>query len=489
MTDNAHRATALIVIVALLLVGAAIDQAQGRGGPALPSAPYGAGVASTGVASAVPPSSAQTSSWYCQGATAPGPGPGRSAPSGGSVTASLLLANAGARPVAARVVMAGSGRALSLTVAARGRAVVAEKGLAHGPDVAATVDVGAGGVAVEQRLSGPGGLATTPCLSKVGRHWYFAAGSTLGTDRLLVALYNPLPTTAIADVAFATEAGPVRPSDDQGIVVAPRQQVVLDVGLHVQQRRLIGTSVTVRLGRLAASESQLTTTPDRGVALVGGAPSAGPVWYFPAGLIGPGAVEQLVLYNPSTVTAQVTVDVALAAGSAEPMAVSVAPGSVVALNANAQHRIPSGTLFAFVVHTANGVGVVAERTVSDGPPRPQTGIADLLGGLPARRWVVAGGSPTPTSVESIVVENPGRAPVALSVGLLGGAAAASSLPAGLSAVLVPPGRPVALPLAAHLSRAQLGLPLVLSATGPVVVEQDVSQSPGGISTVLGQPAP
>lgn len=482
----------LIVILALLLVGAAIDQARGQGRAPAPAAPAGAGSAS-----ALAPPSAQSSSWYCQGATSPSPGTGSPSPSTGPVTASLLLANAADRPVAARVVVAGSRKATSLTVAAHGRAVVAENGLARGGDVAATVDLSAGGVAVDQRLSGPEGLATAPCLSQVGRRWYFAAGSTLGADRLLVALYDPLPTAAIADVAFVTEAGAIRPSDDQGIVVAPGQQVVLDVGQHVQQRRLIATTVTVRLGRLAASESQLDTssatsttpaTSANGLALLGGAPSAGPVWYFPAGLIGPGAAEQLSLYNPSTVAAQVTVEVALAAGSAGPMALSVAPGSVVALDANGQHRIPLGTLFAFVVHSTNGVGVVAERTVTDGPPRPQTGLADLLGGLPARRWVVAGGSPSPASVESIVVENPGTAPVELSTSLLGAGAAAPRGQPALSTV-VAPGRPVALPLAAHLSRTQLELPLVLSATGPIVVEQDLSQSPGrGISTLLGQPA-
>lgn len=483
MTDNAHRATVLVVLVALFLVGAAVDQALGKATTgASPAAVSGQG------ASAVPPESALSSSWYCQMATEPTPAAGGPPPSGAGLTPSLLLANAGGRALEAQVSPVGArgGRSAHLTVAAHGRAVVSESSLAPGAYAAATVDVYGGGMAVEQQLAGPQGLSVAPCASQVGRHWYFASGSTYGADRLLLSLYNPLPTGAIADVSFATGTGALRPSDDQGIVVGGGQQVVLDVGLHVQQQRLVATDVTVRLGRLVASETQ-TGAPSSGLAMVLGAPSAGSAWYFPAGLVGPGAHEQVGLYNPSSVAAQVTVGLSLAAGSAEPMSFSVAPGSVTVLDANSQHRIPLGTLFSLVVQAVNGVGVVAERSVTDGPPRHQRGRADLLGGRPARRWVLAGGSP-PASAGSVVVENPGPAPVALSVVPLAGAASGPP-PGALSGVVVPPGRPLALPLAAHLSRAQLGLPLVVAATGPIVVEQDLAPSSGlGIATVLGEPA-
>ncbi|MGH9066244.1 MAG: DUF5719 family protein [Acidimicrobiales bacterium] len=511
-TDGRRRLTAVLVIIALLVGAAAVDQVQGPAQAA--TAPV---VNRSGSPTAVAPVSALSSSWYCQVATAASPpagGNGSTSTTGvpkpaqaptksksqsqskskapGRARASILLANTGAAPVHGTV-STGSGRSrrsMAVTVPAMGHVLVDESKLSAAPDVAATVALDGGGVAVQQRLTGPGGTSTSTsnCASAPSAHWYFASGSTAGGDQLLVSLYNPLPTSAIADLSFATDKGRFVPSDDQGIVVPGGQQVVLDVGLHVQQRPIVATHVHVRLGRLVASETEIgKAAPGPGTWMALGAPATARTWHFPAGLVAKGAGEHLDLFNPSSSPAKVKVALGLASGSAEPIQLSVPPRSVVDLAAASQHRIPPGTLFALVVSSVNDVGIVAQRSITDTAPRGQRGRASMIGGQPARQWALAGGAASPNGWELVVADNPGPRPATVSVVLLDGDGAAAP---GLGAVVVPPGRPVLLPLSKHLTAAQRQLPMVVSSTRPVLVEQDLSPAGGkGLSTVLGEPLP
>lgn len=530
-TGGAKRASVVLAIAALLLVGAAADQVQAA--PSAGAAP--ASAAHRLRPSAVPPVSAVSSSWYCSAATAATPAQADTSASGASTTsssppttapaatpapagkggkagktaaagatkrasktaskpkapatsASLLLANAGERPVQASVTTAVAGarpRQSAVTLPAHGQAVVPES-LAGGHDVAASVAVEGGGVAVEQRLSTGSGASTVPCASAPSQHWYFASGSTAQGDRLLVSLYNPLATDAIVDVSFATDKGVARPGDDQGVVVPAGSQVVLDVGAHVQLRPVVATAVSVRLGRVVAYESQIGTGSRSGVALALGAPSAATAWHFPAGLVAPGTQEALDVFNPGGEPADVRIGLQLTSGQAEPLRVRVGPDAVLHLPLDKEHRIPGGVPFAAVVRSTNGVGVVAERSVLDGSPGHLQGRTATLGGHRATTWVFAAG-PAPGGGASLVVEDPGRAAVHVSVSRLDGTEAVP-VP-GMSEVAVSPGRPTTLALGKSLIGPELSQPLVVTGTGPVVVEEDASAPGGkGVTAVLGEPA-
>lgn len=510
MTDNVQRATILVAIVSLLMIAVALDQVHGPA--SLTAAPSVALVpASEQTAAAVAPVAAISSSWYCAAALAATPGsgapsgsgstppPSGSAPSGhpaatARVAATLLMANSGPMAVQGTITAAGSSAApVPVTVPGRGQLVVDVTRLARGPEVAVTVALQGGGVAVEQRVSGPRGLATAPCSSRPAQQWFFASGSTAAGDDLLVSLYNPLPTSAIADLSFTTDQGPVVPSDDQGVVVPPQSQLTVDVGVHVQERALVATDVNVRMGRLVVFEVELGSTPARpGMALALGASALGTQWDLPAGAVGPGAAEEIDIFNPSPTTAAVSIGLGLATGSAEPLQVSVAGDAVVAVSANSQHRIPLGVLFSASVVSTNGVPVVAERSILDTAPRTVQGRSYIIGGLPARHWMVAGGASSAATAESLIVQDPGPTPALVSVSLLDASSAGSpagGLAAGLSEVPVAAGRPLALPLSAHLTPAQLQHPLEVTSSVPVVVEQDLGEPAGrGLSTVPAEPS-
>jgi hypothetical protein len=269
------------------------------------------------------------------------------------------------------------------------------------------------GVAAEQLITHQKTTLALPCASSTSKDWYFASGSTAGpssaTNQLLVSLYNPLPTTAVADLAFATDSGQVLPPDDQGISVPPRSQVVVDVGAHVQQRHLIATTVHARLGRLVATESQLAPALPSGVTAVLGSSATRQRWGFPAGQVGHGAREWLDIYNPSKRTAAVQVSLALSFGSASPVTVSVGPESVLQLDVSKQLRVPERSLFGLQVRSVNGVGVVAERVFLDQAPQADRGLSYTMGALPSTDWAVASGEPAHSS-ELVVVMNPGRLP-------------------------------------------------------------------------------
>lgn len=408
-------------------------------------------------------------------------------PAGPAATAAIALANTGPAAVGGTVSLVGEGGStgsVTVSVPAHGKAQVDEGSLVKGPDVAATVVLDGGGVAVEQLMTVGKTLTVSPCASSSSASWYFAAGSTTGSNQLLIALYNPLATSAVADLSFATNAGPATPSDDQNVVVPSMSQVVLDVAAHVQQRSLVATTVSVRDGRLVANEVQseaVSGHSDFTVAL--GATATGSVWDFPSGLDEKGATEQLDIYNPSSSAADLQIGLDLSYGSAVPISMSVPAGSAVEVATADQKRIPIDSLFGVQIETTNEQGIVVERSFLDSPPQAQVGLTDATGGVPAKSWVLATGAPVGSVSDRVVVENPGKAQVRLSVTAMSGGAAEPA--PVLSNQLLNPGRPETL----ALSPAQLAYPLVVSASAPVVVEQDLVGPGGqGISSVLAEPA-
>jgi hypothetical protein len=399
----------------------------------------------------------------------------------------IALANTGPVAVRGTVVVVGQGSVVDVgvTVPAHGKATVDESQHVAGSDIAATVVLDGGGVAVEQLFTYGRALTAVPCSSTSSSSWYFASGSTAGSDEMLVSLYNPLPTSAVVNLSFATHQGFAAPSDDQGIVVPGLSQVVVSVGVHVQQQSLVATTVDAVVGRVVAEEAQLNpTAASSGVTLCLGAPATATTWDLAAGLVAPGTLDKLDIYNPSNATASVQVDPTLSLGSSAPISVSVAPGSVVEVVANAQPRIPRNSIFGVDASSTNGVGVVVERSFLDRAPQTQQGLTEAVGGIPGNSWVLASGAPTNGSTELVVVENPGSSTVSVTVTPMAGGSAEPG--AVLSGKVVPPGRPLTLSLNASALRD----PLVVSASGKVVVEQEIVGPGGhGVSSVLAEPKP
>lgn len=478
LIGGVRRAPVIVAIGALLLGGGLVD----RSGSSKPITPAGAPLAQVPVAA---PAGAESSSWFCAGATGPsGPAPG-----------SVVIANSGALPLTATVAQVadqGPGATSTVTVGARSRVSVPEDPPGSPHWVGADVTLSGGAAAVEQEVNGPLGPGSTPCATSGERTWYFTNGRTAINASDQITLLNPYPTESVVDLSFTTDQGLEAPGEFQALVVPASGMISLDLGTHLRRRARIATVVTARTGRVVAWQTEVVTPVPSGTPVIGpngppagaidpaspvpgvvvtlGSSSAATSWTWPDGVAGNGIDEQYVIFNPGPGTAQVQLALNLDQGSATPFALTIGPNEVSTVNSDQEARVPAGVTHSAVLRSLNGVPVVAERTVAGASPATRTGLGDLAGErLASTSWLFPGGVATTKSDEWLILYNPGKRPVTAAVaGLAGGA---STPITGLNAVVVPPGSRAAVRINDHA--ATLDAALTVQASGPLFVERDL----------------
>lgn len=477
-----RRAPVFAVLALAAIAGGATDRLPH---PAPSSA---SGVARVPTMPTAAPSTSLSSTWFCAGATAIAEGADFGDGLKVAATGKVLVANAGDRQLNGTITVVpdkGESKTQPLTVGPRARVIVNEMDVVGASFVAAVVDLDGGDVVVEQEIEGALGFSNAPCASSAGDRWYFAGGSTARDDRMLLALFNPFPEDAIVDLSFATDEGRTVPSDFTGLVVKGGSLRMVDVGSHVRRENNVAVTAVARTGRIVVYRLQARTGAARSLSVALAAPSPGGTWYFPEGLVTQGVTEHFHIYNPTNREAQVTVELALEQGSAEPFDLTVPPGERVTLTANEEERVPRDVGHGATVRSLNGVPVVAERAILAVAPAFRTGGADSLGARrAAREWVLAAGAVTDTLDEWVVVLNPGPSAATLSVR---GLADGQLLPIeALQQVRVPAGRRVALRLGDHVRRDNLAV--LVTASNPVVVERGLYRvGTIGLSVTAGIP--
>jgi hypothetical protein len=465
-------------VLAALIVGGLIDRA---GAPAAaPAAPV---VEPVPVAA---PVAALSSSWFCAGAR------------DGWVPAQVVIANSSANPVTGTVTLVpsqGTNRQVPIQVGPRSSLSVPETVPGGSAWVGAIVDVGGGGVAVDQLVTAAQDYSAQPCASSGSTQWYFPSGMTLINAGEAISLLNPYPTESIVDLSFSTNQGLEQPQDFQGIDVPANGLVTVDLGSHLRRRTAIATTVTARTGSVVAWETQWVNPPANGQTLIGtpaannpladpawpvsgisvmlGSPSAGTSWTWPDGLAGNGINESYVIYNPGSATAEVRLSLNLEQGSAEPFDLAIGAGQVVPVVSAQQARIPSGVAHSAMLQSTNGVPVVAARVVS--ASGVVNGIDSLLGGrISGSQWLVPMAISDRHHTGRLVLYNPGLQAARATVTLL---INGQQVPVnGVGPLTVPPGRRLAVSLPALRGG---GGPLVISSSAPVYVESDAF---GGVLT-------
>ncbi|MGH9076819.1 MAG: DUF5719 family protein [Acidimicrobiales bacterium] len=492
-----RRVAAIVAIAGLLALGGVADRTSASRPPIAPAPP------------AVPvaaPAGALASSWLCAGATGS---------SGGAAAGVLVVANPSPRPVDGTVTMMPSNHAAlaprPFQVGAGSRLAIPESVPDGAPWLGAAVVVYGGGVAVEQQVSGTLGLAATPCATAGAPQWYFPTGSTLRGSTDVVSLLNPYPADAIVDFSFVTDQGAEAPTAFQALVVPSRTMLAVDLGTHLRRRTTIATTVSVRTGQVVAWQTQVSSPPAPGTAVVGGpapagagtgpldpalptggvvltlgAPSLGVRWWWPDSATGGGVTEQFVVYNPGRAAAQLRLSYGSGTAEAQAEPVTVGPASVVTVTTTAQSEPAAGGASDVTLNSTNGVPVVAARSVTALAPSSRTGLGVLLGGrMAAPRWLLAAGGATSHFDEWVEVQDPGPAPAQVS---LSEVAAGGLQPlGGLQGLAVPAGGRVAVRVADHVAQP-FGAALVVSATTPVVVERDIYTAGGlGIGLATGVP--
>ncbi len=473
----AGRRLAVVALVVAVVVGVAlIDRTVPPPAPAAP--PVLSAVA-------IPSASAPTSSWYCAGGTTG---------TGSQANTTIYVTNTGTRAVAGIVTTtvftgkAPSSSHQTISVPPDG-AVALNPGInapvGYG---ASTVTLAGGGVGVSQIAAGPDGWSTVPCASATSDRWYFAAGATTAGNQLVLALYNPTSTEAVANVSFDTDAGVITPQLYQGLVVPAGQVVVENVGDYVQNRSAIATVVAAQSGQIVADQLQLTSSAKSGLSLTLGAPAVQPHWYFAqtTNPSGTGSSVSLLLSNPGPTAEKAVISVGLAQGAVAPVTVEVPATSVVPFAASGANRIPHQVPYSVDVSSTGGPGLVVARAVlgPDGASLPAFGT--MLGSPQlSDDWLVqAPGAGTAPGVQgaaaaSLSVANPGPAMAQVTVGPLGGTPAQSKL------LLVKPHSLLV------LAEAPVGglVTLEVRSDVPVAVEEDsVPSGAAGVVSSTGLPA-
>ncbi|HUE08079.1 MAG TPA: DUF5719 family protein [Acidimicrobiales bacterium] len=374
-----HRWPVLIVVAAVI-VGTAVGlSAQGSPSPAsAPATP----------AALVSAPDAESSAWYCTSQTTPS----------GPASGFLVLSNTTTRAVTADVTtVTDTGATVSAAVPVPAQSVLAPSlpVPSSGSWQAETVTLDGGGVAVSEAVHGPAGWSVVPCQSSTSAGWYFASGSTAGSNTLYVSLLNPTSSPVVVDLGFMTPTGAVHPVNYQGVVIDPGATLAEDVASEVQNASLVSTVVTARTGRVVASEVQTYAGASAGLSVLQGTNQPEDHWAIPLAQETPGGGDsEIDVFNPGTVPEKVTVHLRLASGPLAPLADTVAPGGTWALVTSRQTRIPAGASYSAQVDATGGPGVVVSRAVvaPASATAPQAGVAVAVDGLtsatPANEWIV-----------------------------------------------------------------------------------------------------
>jgi Family of unknown function (DUF5719) len=446
---------------------------------------------------AIPTTAHLSTSWYCPGV-----------PAGTMVGASgsFSIANSSESAFAARLTLFPVGKdpmVSSIVVPARSRKVINPAESAPSTMAAALIEMSGAVGAVEQTAISQEGVAVSACVLEPSPNWYLADGATRSDSSLSLTLFNPSPTDAVVDLAFADEENARVTKKFEGRVVPARSLVVLDISQVILRKERLSVAATVRSGSVVMGRFQVFRGDGgsrRGLMVGAAAPALSTNWRFAAGQKGDGgpgtlpANTRVVVHNPGTSDATVFVTSfpatpdAIAPPSADgtpPVSGPAAPDPIRVVVGARQSatvdlndpKVPVG-LFSVVV--TSDEPIVVERAIDRTQNNVNVATLQMGSPLAAAEWHFAAGAPEGMQATLQVVNATGL-PEQVTIKALG--------PAGLVAV---PGWE-SVPLAAGaLIRFDLGEKnvsadsVVVTSTADVVVER-VVRGPNGWSSALGLP--
>ncbi|MCS5683601.1 MAG: DUF5719 family protein [Acidimicrobiales bacterium] len=339
----------------------------------------------------VPSKQSLTSTWYCPTAHSR-----KVADSGVDATAELLVTNTTAEPTRASVYLLSPTSPRQLVhVQVPGLSTRSLKVANHTDDelVSALVEAPTSGVVVSRHLRSGLGSDIATCSSIVANEWYIISADTQADaiDRLVI--YNPLPTDAVVDLRFATEAevGAYVSPELVGLVVPAASAISVGIGEHVRRRDIVATTVQARLGRVVVDHLQTFDGSSGRLGFSAHLATAAnsTLWYHPVIQLEEGRRVSVAVANPTEVVAAVDVTVVTGEGKKESIAISVGPYDVTRVDvvSNSEETASTGTLFTtpgffgIIVESSGAVPVVSGIEVASGPdgsPGRESPEDDLL---------------------------------------------------------------------------------------------------------------
>jgi len=414
------------------------------------------------------PGAGRTGSWFC--------------PHGGSKgwRGWVVITNPGEEPVSIRVTSfeeAGIRRIESLSVPANHQ--VYRRVFAGHPAASTQIEyfggwVGAAAVLRSERTRGP--AAAERCVNAPHRSQLLPDQLTGPGQTAFIVVMNPFATDAAFDVVIRTEKREVRPKPFSPFVLEGRRSVAFRVNDYLLQapgEHTVAAHIVSRIGRVIAGG--LGVSEGRIRAEAGIWPS-GPRSVVPAG--GNVGTVGLLLINTQSAPADLLV-VSEGPSSQEviagPAGISVPPESVRTV------ELPEMPNAGVVVRATDDRRVaVALRLSGSGGDG-----ATVASGVPARSWLVMPTLPPAGGKAFLILENPGRSLVRVSVRLIGhgGVVAASEV----ESFVVGAGRIIQVPLRPVVGRPPVSA-VVTSEDGTIVAASaSYSGSGSGYAATLGIP--
>jgi len=441
-----RRLVAVAAVVALIAVsGAVLDRGLGPRSA-------GAGVAS----------GAATGAWFC--------------PHGGSPGWSgwVVIGNPGTATVRVRLTELTAGKTPSVRLFSVGPLQqVYREVSAVDPSDATVVEyfggwIGAAAVVASEQS----GVGAGRCEPFPRRTWYLLDEPTGAGETSYVVVMNPFAEDAAFDLAARTETRTIAPGSLRPYVLPARSSVAFrlnDIALEGPGERTVSVTVVQRVGRVIAGG--VSTTP-RGLRLGAGAVLSN-VTDIPAGAYA--GSGELILANPGANRADLSVIGSGRTGQrvvSGPAGISLAPGEVRTMDLD-------GLTGAAVVQSDNRQPALAALRVA-GPRGDQATVTGTP--TPEPTWLVLPALTPKGGRSFLVLQNPGRSRLRITVQLLG---PSGIVPAPrLSSISLPPGRTISVALPASSGPVTA---LVRAQGGTLVAGAASYPAGGGYAAMLGQP--
>ena len=372
----------------------------------------------------------------------------------------------------------------------------------HGPAglAAVSVETDSGGIGVAESIRGGfGAVLAAPCTLGSAPTGYLPTGSTLGSSDVELALYDPDATPAVVNVSVSNGTAPTSPPAYQGVVVPATGLVVLDLRRWVFQFTSLAITATAVSGDIVVGELETaaatisvasgSTTTNRithahlsGGSLLVGSDRGRQQWAFAALQSRTGVASMFSVYDPGTRAISVSVAPPGRAGKVAALTEDVPAGGIV----DFATPIAPGTRMGAksVVVSAQGAGVVVARltTRQQGPALEELSTTSGTAG-PGERWLLPGGVVTPGIDDVVAIDNPGLTNASVTLlELIGGSSGAVWM--GDFRVLAGTQRNIDL---RPILKDAPEVAFEISATAPVLVEQQLRQGRGQTTDVGGIP--
>ena len=270
-------------------------------------------------------------------------------------------------------------------------------------------------LAIERTMTWGGAMGTgygshaERAVSGPAATWYFAEGATHGAFDLFYLLQNPASTTATATVTY--------------LLPAPRAPIVRAYTLLPNSRRTIyvdqepglgATDVSARIDAdqpIFAERAMYMTSG--GQPFSGGTASAGISasalqWFIAEGATGSFFDMYILIGNPSTSAAEITITYLLPNGTTVDKQHQVAAQSRLTVAVEAEDARLAETALSATI-TSSGTPIVVERAMWWPSPNWYEGTVTAATTTSATRWALAGGfiDPQPDTETYLLVANPG----------------------------------------------------------------------------------